>query len=148
MLKNICSKNEKSRPNFKFLKSDLLFVKVCSSGDLKYNIDNQAGNFVPKVQKDLPQFPKKNRRGFFQTKNAFCLKMSTGHLLCTFDNLAVNIPTKMGIFRSQSNKTSHFSPKNLFFYKVFCWASTMQIWQSSRTFDWQLSETFLPKTRL
>ena len=59
-------KKWKSRPNFKFLKSYLLFVKVCSSGDLKYNIDNQAGDFVPKVQKDLPQTPKKSRRRFFQ----------------------------------------------------------------------------------
>ena len=68
MLKNIRSKNEKYRPNLKFLKIDLFFVKGCSSGDLKYNIDNQAGNFVPKVQKHLPQTPKKNRRRIFQNR--------------------------------------------------------------------------------
>ena len=50
------------------LKIDLLFVKVCSSGDSKYKINHQVGYFVPKVQKSLAQTPKKNRRGFFQKR--------------------------------------------------------------------------------
>ena len=82
---------------FKFLKINSVFLKVCSSGDSKNKIDHQAGNFVPKVQKCLAQTPKKKQKRIFP-KNVFCLKMSTGHLLCTFDNLAENFPTKIGIF--------------------------------------------------
>ena len=54
-------------------------------------------------------------------KQLLCPKMSTGHLLRTFDKLAENFLTKLGIFCSNSNKISHFSPKKLFFYKVLCW---------------------------
>ena len=79
------------------MKIDLLFVKVCSPGDSKYNIDNQAGNFVPKVQNDLPQTPKKKQKNNFP-KKILCLKMSNGHLLCTFDNLAEKFSTKIEIF--------------------------------------------------
>ena len=44
---------------FKFSKINSVFREVCSSGDSKYKIDHQAGNFLPKVQKSLAQTPKK-----------------------------------------------------------------------------------------
>ena len=118
MLKNFCWKNEKYRPILKFWKSTNLSWKFSPLEIQNTILTTKLEILSPKSKKISHKLREKQKNNF--PKKILCPKMSIGHLLCTFDNLAENFPTKLGNFCSQSNKTSHFSTKNLFFYKVLC----------------------------
>ena len=112
-------KNWKRSSYFKFLKVDLVSVKVCSSGESKKNIDTSAGKFMPKVQKDLAQTPKKNRRRSFQNRY-FAQKCPLDiyyALLITFPR---NFLRNWEFFAQILTKFHVFFAKILFFYKVLC----------------------------
>ena len=118
MLENICSKNENYSPNLKFWKSTYFSCK-CVPLEIQNTILTTELEILSPKSKPISHKLRKKQKNIFP-KKILCLKTSTGHLLCTFDNLAENFTTNLGIFCSQSNKTSHSSPKNFFFYKVLC----------------------------
>ena len=105
---------------FNFLKINSVFLKVCSSGDSKHNIDNQAGNFVPKIQKDLPQTPKKNRRRIFQDRY-FAKKCPLDFYYALLITLLKIFLRNWEFFAQNPTKLHIFPRKTWFFYKVLCW---------------------------
>ena len=118
MLKNLCSKNENYRPNLNFWKSTQFSWKSIPLEIQNTKLTTKLEILCPKSKKVSLKHRKKQKNNF--PKKILWPKMSIGHLLCTFDNLAENFPTNLWNFCSQSNKTSHFSTKNLLFYKLLC----------------------------
>ena len=145
MLKNLCWKNEKYRPNLKCWKSTYFSWK-CSPLEIQNTFLTTKLEILSPKSKKISHKLRKNRRTILQ-KRYFAQK----YPLDIYYALLITLPRiflRNWEFFAQNPTKLHFFPEELVFLQSVVPASTMQIWQSSRIFDWQLRETFLPKTRI